>query len=231
MSPPVGPEVDATPRTLPPRGVIRGQYVVLEPLHKRHAPELWRAAHGAEDSWTYLPSGPHGSLESLVHHINNVAADPLRVTWAVRPVTTGVVSGWLSLMDIQPHHASIELGGIWFAPVMQRTRAATEAMFLPLKLAADDLGYRRLVWKCNSLNAPSKRAAERLGFTFEGTLRMHMVTKGRRRDSDYYSIVADEWPSRRDAILAWLSAGNFAPDGSARQGLAEIRVSKAAEPG
>jgi RimJ/RimL family protein N-acetyltransferase len=159
----------------------------------------------------------------MLRQINDAAADPSRVTWAVRPVATGVASGWLSLMDIQPKNAAIELGGIWFAPVMQRTRASTEAMFLPLKLAADDLGYRRLVWKCNALNAPSKRAAERLGFTFEGTHRMHMVAKGRRRDSDWYSIIEDEWPSRRDALLAWLSPENFGPDGTARRGLAEIR--------
>lgn len=223
MALPIGPEVDSTPRPLPARTTLRGQYVVLEPLHKRHADELWRAAQGADESWTYLPSGPIESREAMIRHVSDSATDQSRVTWAVRPIATGVASGWLSLMDIQPKNASIELGSIWFAPVMQRTRAATEAMFLPLKLAADDLGYRRLVWKCNALNAPSKRAAERLGFTFEGTHRMHMVVKGRRRDSDWYSIIEDEWPSRRDALLAWLAPENFSPDGTARRGLAEIR--------
>ncbi len=223
MTPPPGPLVDATPRALPQRTALRGQYVVLEPLHKRHAGELWHAAQGADESWTYLPSGPYATLDAMITAINNTASDPNRVSWAVRPVTTGAASGWLSLMDIQPFNASIELGGVWFAPVMQRTRAATEAMFLPLKLAADDLGYRRLAWKCNALNAPSKRAAERLGFVYEGQHRMHMITKGRRRDSDWYSIIEDEWPSRRDALLAWLAPDNFAPDGTARRGLAEIR--------
>jgi RimJ/RimL family protein N-acetyltransferase len=122
----IGPEVDTTPRPLPARIPIRGRYVTLEPLHRRHAAELWQAAQGADDSWTYL-------------------------------------------------------GNIWFSPRMQRTRAATEAIFLTLKLAADDLGYRRLVWKCNALNAPSKRAAERLGFIYEGRHRMHMLVKGRQR--------------------------------------------------
>jgi RimJ/RimL family protein N-acetyltransferase len=225
MPPPIGPEVDTTPRSLPARATLRGQYAVLEPLHKRHADELWRAAQGADESWSYLPVGPFATREAMIQSINDAASDPHRVTWAVRPVSTGVASGWLSLLDIQPKHASIELGGIWFAPVMQRTRAATEAMFLPLKLAADDLGYRRLVWKCNALNAPSKRAAERLGFTFEGTHRMHMVVKGRQRDTDWYSIIEDEWPSRRDALLAWLAPENFAPDGTAKRGLAEIRAS------
>ncbi len=223
MAPPVGPEVDTTPRPLPPRAALRGQYAVLEPLHKRHAEELWQAAQGADESWTYLNCGPFANLAAMVHYVNDFATDQLRVAWAVRPVSTGVVSGWLSLMDIEPRNAAIELGNIWFSPRMQRTRAATEAMFLPLKLAADDLGYRRLVWKCNALNAPSKRAAERLGFTYEGRHRMHLVSKGRRRDTDWYSIIEDEWPSRRDALLAWLSPDNFAPDGTARRGLGEIR--------
>ena len=227
MALPVGPGVDATPRPPPTRTTLRGQYVVLEPLHKRHADELWQAAQGADESWTYLPSGPFATRDAMIRHINDFGTDLERIAWAVRPVATGMASGWLSLMDIQPKNASIELGGIWFAPIMQRTRAATEAMFLPLRLAADDLGYRRLVWKCNALNAPSKRAAERLGFTFEGTHRMHMVVKGRSRDSDWYSIIEDEWPSRRDALLAWLAPDNFAPDGTARRGVAEIRKSAA----
>src|ERR1700731_1796503 len=105
--------------------------------------------------------------------------------WAARPVATGVVTGWLALMDIQPKTAAIELGNIWFGPAMQRTRAATEAMFLLLRLAADDLGYRRLVWKCNALNEPSRRAAERLGFTYEGRHRAHMGGKGRLRGPDW----------------------------------------------
>ena len=223
MPPPLGPEVDATPRPLPARTALRGQYVVLEPLHKRHAPELWRAAQGADESWAYLQRGPFSSLDAMTQYITDMAADQLRVCWAVRPVSTGAASGWLCLLDIEPKNAAIELGNIWFSPSMQRTRAATEAMFLPLKHAADDLGYRRLVWKCNALNAPSKRAAERLGFTYEGQHRMHMITRDRRRDTDWYSIIEDEWPSRRDALLAWLSPNNFDPSGTAKRGLAEIR--------
>jgi hypothetical protein len=98
-------------------------------------------------------------------------------------------------------------------------------MFLPLRHAADDLGYRRLVWKCNALNAPSRRAADRLGFSFEGVHRAHLVVKGRLRDTAWFSIVGDEWPACRDALLGWLDPGNFAPDGTARRGLAEIRAS------
>ncbi len=221
--PPVDVEVDPTPRPLPARIPIRGRYATLEPLHRRHAGELWQAAQGADRSWTYLGTGPFASAEAMGRQVMDLATVHDPMVWAVRPVSTGVVSGWLALMDIQPRHASIELGHIWFSQRLQRTRAATEAVFLMLKLAADDLGYRRLVWKCDALNAPSKRAADRFGFTYEGRHRMHMVVKGRQRDTDWYSIVGDEWPPRRDALIAWLDPANFAADGTALHGLAELR--------
>jgi RimJ/RimL family protein N-acetyltransferase len=223
MPPPIGPEVDATPRPLPAPEPMSGRYVALEPLHARHAAELWDAAQGADDSWAYLGCGPFASADAMARYVADFAAEKERVTWAVRPVATGAVSGWLSLLDIQPKHASIELGSIWFGPRLQRTQAATEALFLPLLLAADELGYRRLVWKCNALNAASKRAAERLGFTYEGRHRWHMVIKGRQRDTDWYSITADEWPRCRDALAAWLDPANFAPDGTPLRKLAELR--------
>lgn len=226
-NPPVGPIVDTTPRPLPARVKIAGTHVTLEPLHVRHAPDLWRAAQGADDSWAYLGQGPFPSLEAMTRYVGEFAAGHDPMVWAVRPVATGLVTGWLALMDIQPRNAAIELGNIWFGPAMQRTRASTEAMFLLLRLAADDLGYRRLVWKCNALNEPSRRAAARLGFTYEGQHRSHMVVKGRLRDTDWFSITDAEWPSRRDAILAWLAPANFAPDGTARQSLAALRTAAA----
>ena len=222
--PPLGPPVDPAPRPLPARMPLRGTHVVLEPLHRRHAPELWDAARGAEASWAYMSYGPFPTEEAMTAYVAEFASGHDPMAWAVRPIATGVASGWITLMDMQPRNAAIELGNIWFAPRMQRTRAATEAMFLLLRLAADDLGYRRLVWKCNALNAPSVRAAERLGFTAEGVLRAHMVSKGRRRDTAMFSILADEWPTRRDAILAWLAPGNTEPDGTARRSLAELRA-------
>lgn len=226
-SPPLGPEVDPAPRALPARVPIRGQYVVLEPLHRRHAAELWLAARAgdpaADASWAYLGYGPFAAAPDLAAFIADFAAQHDPMGWAIRPVSTGLASGWLTLMDIQPRNAAIELGNIWFSPVLQRTRAATEAMFLLLRLAADDLGYRRLLWKCHALNAPSRRAAERLGFTYEGTLRADKVIKGRLRDSAYFSILENEWPACRDALLAWLDTANFSPDGTALRGLAEIR--------
>ena len=176
------------------------------------------------ETWTYLSAGPFASKDAMARHIMDVASVHEPMFWAVRPVTTGVTAGWLALADIQPRNAAIELGNIWFSPSLQRTRAATEAIFLMLKLAADDLGYRRLVWKCNALNAPSKRAAERLGFTYEGCHRMHMITKGHQRDTDWYSIVGDEWPRCRGALLAWLDPSNFSSDGTAIHGLADLRA-------
>ena len=216
---PVGELVDATPRPLPSRVRIRGVHVELEPLHVRHTEELWAAAQGANMSWTYMGYGPFADLAAMGRFVGDFATTHDPMAWAVRPVATGVVSGFLTLMEIQPKNAAIELGHIWFGPALQRTRAATEAMFLLLRLAADDLGYRRLVWKCNALNAPSRRAAQRLGFSYEGTLRSTLVVKGRLRDTAMFSILADEWPARRDRILAWLDAANFAPDGTARSSL------------
>ena len=165
---PIGPERDPTPRPLPARVPIRGRHVLLEPLHVRHGPELWQAMQGAEASWTYLGYGPFADEAALRGFIARFASQHDPMAWAVRPVATGLVSGWLTLMEMQPLHAAVELGHIWFAPCLQRTRAATEAMVLLMRLAADDLGYRRLVWKCNALNAPSRRAAERLGLSRVG---------------------------------------------------------------
>lgn len=222
--PPLGPVVDATPRPLPPRTRLRGRTVELEPLHVRHTAELWAAAQGADPSWAYLACGPFADEPAMGRYIEGLAAMHDPMAWAIRPVSTGIVSGWLTLMEIEPANAAIELGNIWFGPALQRTRAATEAMFLLLRLAADDLGYRRLVWKCHALNAPSRRAADRLGFVYEGTLRAHRVIKGRERDTAMFSILAEEWPSRRDAIAAWLDPANIADDGAPRRSLASFRA-------
>ncbi len=221
MSQPIGPLVDASPRPLPKREPLLGRSCVLEPLSVHHAPELWEAAAGTEESWTYLGYGPFAAeagMEALVRRFG-AGADPL--FWAV--LTRGRAAGWLALMDIQPENAAIELGNIWFSPAIQRTRAATEAMVMLLALAAGTLGYRRLVWKCNALNAASRRAAERLGFAYEGTLRAHMVIKGRQRDTAYYSLIAAEWPAAYAAMAAWLDDRNFRPDGTPRRSLAELR--------
>jgi RimJ/RimL family protein N-acetyltransferase len=223
MTLPLGPDVDSFPRPLPAREKILGNRVSLEPLQRRHGTELFEAARGADESFAYMSYGPFSTRPQIDGFIAQHASQPGAAYWAIRPVTTGRASGWLSLMNIEPENAAIELGNIWFGPELQRTRAATEAMFLLLRHAADELGYRRLVWKCNALNAASRRAADRLGFIYEGTLRAHMVVKGRQRDTAMYSITAEEWPARRNALLAWLAAENFDEEGNARRGLASFR--------
>ena len=223
---PVGPLVDAAPRPLPARIAHRGSRVSLEPLDpRRHLDELWHAASAdAAESWAYLGYGPFADKAALARTLQDLACGHDPLFFAVRPHTLGTVEGWMSLMEIFPRHAHIEIGHIWLGPRLRRSAAATEAMFLLMRHAMDDLGYRRLTWKCNALNAPSRRAADRLGFTYEGTLRNVMVIKGRRRDTAWYSILDDEWPQRRDAIAAWLSPENFHADGRAIQSLAALRA-------
>jgi RimJ/RimL family protein N-acetyltransferase len=221
--PPLGPEVDATPRPLPARVPHKGRSVDLEPLHVRHVPDLWRAAQGADDSWAYLGYGPFADEAAMRRQVGQLAAMHDPMFFAVRPHRSGAVSGWLSFMEISAANADIEVGHIWFGPALSRTRAATEAMVLLFRHAMDDLGYRRLVWKCHALNAASRRAAERLGFTYEGTHRNHRIIKGRSRDTAWYSITDEEWPSRRDAMMAWLDDANFDHTGTARRSMASFR--------
>ena len=133
--------------------------------------------------------------------------------------------GMASFMRMVPEFGVIEIGHIWFAPELQRTRQATEAIYLMAKHAFDDLGNRRLEWKCDSLNEPSKRAAERFGFTFEGVFRQHMVVKGRNRDTTWFSMTDAEWPLRRAAFEAWLAPDNFDEEGRQRRSLAAFRAS------
>lgn len=222
--PPVGPRVDPTPRPLPARIPHRGRSVDLEPLHVRHAPDLWLAAQAdrAPESWAYMGYGPFADEAAMRSFVGGFAATHDPMVWAVRPHRTGTVDGWLALMEMFPAHAHIELGNIWFSPRMQRTRAATEAMYILMRHAMDDLGYRRLTWKCNALNAPSRQAAGRLGFTYEGTLRAVLTVKGRRRDTAWFSILEEEWPARRDAIEAWLDDSNWDAQGRPKASLARL---------
>jgi RimJ/RimL family protein N-acetyltransferase len=223
-APPLGPEVDATPRPLPARVIHRGRAVDLEPLHVRHAPDLWQAAQGADESWAYLGYGPFADEASLRRQVGALAAMHDPMFFAIRPHRSGAASGWLSFMEIRPGDGDIEVGHIWFGPALSRTRAATEAMVLLFRHAMDDLGYRRLVWKCHALNAPSRRAAERLGFAYEGTHRNAKIVKGRSRDTAWYSIIDREWPDRRDAMLAWLDDANFDHTGTAKRSMASFRT-------
>ena len=207
------------------RSPLEGELVRLEPIDPtRHAQNLFEASRGADDIWKYLAYGPFESLAAFTSwlQVRGASTDPL--FYAVVDRAERVANGMASYLRIEPAHGVIEIGHIWFAPALQRTRQATEAIYLLGRHAFDDLGYRRLEWKCDSLNAPSRRAAERFGFTYEGIFRQHMVVKDRNRDTAWFSIIDIEWPSRRAAFEQWLAPANFDADGKQRRSLAEIRA-------
>ena len=205
-------------REAPPRTPMAGRYARLEPLEaERHADALWEAnAADADGSrWTYLFDEKPASLEAYRAWVARMAstADPL--FFAIVDAASGRALGVAAFMRIDRNHGVIEIGHLNFSPAMNRTRVATEAIFLMMRRAFEELGYRRLEWKCDSLNAPSRAAAERFGFTFEGIFRQAIVYKGRNRDTAWYSIVDAEWPRLAAAYRRWLDPANF--DGDARQ--------------
>jgi RimJ/RimL family protein N-acetyltransferase len=200
--------------------------VRVEPVNPpRHAKQLFESSAGADSIWDYLPYGPFASQAQFTDWLEARAAsnDPLFFTITNHEAGEArEARGMASLLRMAPEHGVIEIGHIWFAPTLQRTRAATEAIYL-LSRYAFELGNRRYEWKCNALNVASRRAAERFGFTFEGVFRQHMVVKGRNRDTAWYSMTDAEWPSRRVAFEAWLRPENFDSGGGQRRSLAELR--------
>ena len=211
---------------VPARSPLVGRHVQWEPLNPAlHAAELYKAGHASDEAlriWDYLPVGPWPDEAAFLTWLRGQAAafDPVR--FALRPHQSGKLAGMAGYLDIHPLDGVIEIGGIWFAPELQRTRAATEALFLLLSYAMDDLGYRRMQWRCNALNAKSRNAARRLGFRFEGVFYNHMVSKGRNRDTAWYSILDDEWPELREIIESWLDDGNFDAAGHACRSLSAL---------
>jgi RimJ/RimL family protein N-acetyltransferase len=216
------------PARVPARSAIDGDLVRLEVLDpERHAVSLFTSSHvpGAEDLWEHLPYGPFADQAEFTAWLEPRAASIDPLFYAVVDWESMRALGMASFLRIKPDHGVIEIGHIWFTPELQRTRKATEAIYLLAKTAFDDLGYRRLEWKCDSLNVPSRRAADRFGFTFEGTFRQHMIVKGRNRDTAWFSMTDGEWPSRKAAFEAWLSPDNFDENGRQRRPLAELRNS------
>jgi RimJ/RimL family protein N-acetyltransferase len=213
---PIGPALDWRPVPVPQKRVREGLYVRLEPVDvTRHAEDLFALSQGSDDIWTYLAYGPFADLAEMRAWLARCAqqSDPLFV--AIVDKASRRASGMASFLRIAPADGVIEIGHIWLAPAMQRTRQATEAIFLLMR-EAFDLGYRRLEWKCNALNAPSRRAALRFGFAFEGIFRQHMIVKGRNRDTAWLAMLDHEFPSIRAAFESWLAPDNFDAAGRER---------------
>jgi RimJ/RimL family protein N-acetyltransferase len=205
---------------------LRGRHVVLRPIAPDNDAEaLYAASHpptGDPTIWTYLYDGPYPDLESFRESLAEQAARHDYVFFAVAGAEDGQPLGIVSYLSIVPEHGVIEIGNIWFAPKLQRTPAATETIFLLARHAFDDLGYRRLEWKCNALNEPSRTAAIRFGFKFEGVFLNHRVIKGHNRDTAWFAITEERWPDVRNAFEQWLSSENFAADGSQRSSLRDL---------
>jgi RimJ/RimL family protein N-acetyltransferase len=197
--------------------------VRLEPLDPgRHAEELLAASEGDPQLWRYLPYGPFADAAELRGWLAERAASADPLFLAVVETATGRAAGVVSYLRVEADHGCIEIGHIWFGSELQRTPAATEAVYLLARHVFDDLGYRRLEWKCDAENERSRRAAERFGFTFEGVFRQHMIVKGRNRDTAWYSLLDGEWPAARAAFEAWLAPENFDGDGRQRRPLAAL---------
>jgi RimJ/RimL family protein N-acetyltransferase len=223
---PVGEPLAWTTAKRPAHTELRGSHILLRPVNaEADAEPLYAVSHppdGDPAIWTYLPDGPYECAEHLRQTLGwaEASTDPLYFTLVriadERPL------GWVSYLRITPEYGVIEIGHIWFAPELQRTTAATEAVYLLARHAFDDLGYRRLEWKCNALNAASRRAAERFGFTFEGVFRKHQIVKGRNRDTAWYAITDDEWPAIRAGFHSWLLPENFDDAGRQIRSLGEL---------
>jgi RimJ/RimL family protein N-acetyltransferase len=205
---------------------LRGRYVTLEPLNAElHTAALWRAVRGHDELWTWLAEGPFATQSELRQSIGQKQASASTVFLAIVPAETGKPAGWASYMRMEPAHGVIEVGNIMMSPALQRTTAATEAMYLMAGHIFEELGFRRYEWKCNALNLPSRRAALRYGFTFEGIFRQHMIVKDLSRDTAWFSMLDHEWPARKAAFEAWLDPANFNEEGRQRRSLAEIAAS------
>jgi RimJ/RimL family protein N-acetyltransferase len=211
--------------------VLTGRHVVLRPLvADDDVEELYACSHppsGDPAIWTYLFDGPFACVGEMREALRDAEHSPDRVFLTVVPVNSSdppLPRGVCSYLRIEPAHGCIEIGNIWFAASLQRSTAATEAIYLLARHAFDELGYRRLEWKCNALNAPSRRAAERFGFRFEGVFEQHMVIKRRNRDTAWYAITDARWPAIRTAFEMWLAPSNFDADGRQRSPLAALAL-------
>ena len=209
------------PRPGPARVVLAGRYARLEPLASAHADGLYAASSGdgVAERFAFLPAHPPSGMADMLAWIEQSANADDRIYSAVVDLASGAALGRQSLMRFVPEHGVIEIGDILWGPRMARTRIATEALYLAARYVFDDLGYRRFEWKCNDLNAPSKKAALRFGFAFEGVFRQHMWVKGANRDTAWFAMLDVDWPRLRRAYERWLAPANFDAQGIQRSAL------------
>jgi RimJ/RimL family protein N-acetyltransferase len=222
---PIGPPVNSAPAKRPERTTIQGLYITVAPLDwARDAQPLWEDVGGTANGhlWTYLFNGPFQDRESFDAHLRTKAESEDPLFFALLNAVSGRALGHAAYMRITSEHRCMEIGNIIYTPALQRTIAATEAMYLLARHAFEDLGYRRYEWKCNALNEASRRAALRLGFTFEGIFRQHMIVKGRNRDTVWFSMLDHEWPARKAAFERWLDPLNFDANGQQRVLLSKL---------
>ena len=206
----------------PSRVALDGRYARLEPLARGHADSLFRASSGAGAAarFAYLFDEPPASEEEMRAWVARAAAGEDPLFWAVVERASGEAAGRQALMRITPEHGVIEIGNILWGPAIARTRVATEALYLAARHVFEDLGYRRFEWKCHDRNEPSKAAALRFGFRYEGLFRQHMWMKGANRDTAWFAMVDGDWPAVRGAFERWLEPSNFDADGRQRSRLA-----------
>jgi RimJ/RimL family protein N-acetyltransferase len=219
---PVGSPVDPTPAPRPGPVKLAGRYgsvVRLDP--RRDAGSLWQVLRGDDGVWTYMSYGPFAAESQFADWLagRENLDDPY--SYAVLDRAANAV-GIATLMSIRPDMRVVEVGNILYSPALQLTPLGTEVQYLLARYAFETLGYRRYEWKCDSLNAPSRRAAARYGFTFEGIFRQHMITKGRNRDTAYFSIIDSEWPPRKANFERWLAPENFDSEGRQKVSLAAL---------
>ncbi len=211
-----------TPPPRPPMDELRGRYARLVRLDAdKHAADLHRANTASDAIWGYLPYGPFSSAAAYHRWVRGITSGDDPLFYAVQNLETGHFGGVASYLRIAPEAGSIEVGHINFAPELQRTRAATEAMFLMMQWAFE-AGYRRYEWKCDALNLPSRRAGQRLGLSYEGVFRQAAIVKGRNRDTAWFAAIDVEWPALREAFNSWLAASNFTSDGQQKERLADL---------
>lgn len=211
-----------TPPPTPSGTPMQGRYCTLEPLSaEAHAALLFKAYAGHSALWDYMPYGPFSSAAQYHRFVRDTVANPDHCFYAVRMSETGVLGGVASFLRIKPQAGSIEVGHINFAPVLQRSTAATEAIVLMMGWAFDQ-GYRRFEWKCDALNRASRRAAQRLGLSFEGVFRNAVVVKGRNRDTAWFAAIDTEWPALREAYRVWLDPSNFESSGQQIERLSDL---------